>query len=255
MDTCITISRTVRGSADSIWAALTCGLAAWQADRVEGDVEVGGHLLLAWPALGAEVDLDVVEVDPRRRLVLSTGATRVTFRIDGSSVELSHSGLSQGDEAEGTRASWTVALGLLDHYLAHHLGRPRHTAWTVARANTTPGAAHVYFTDEAALRTWLTRRGGVGEAGDPVALEMGWGERLTGRVLASESGRDVAISWGERHQSALVLRTLPAPFSQIERLLVATWSCWDHEPDVETVSHLDDAVRRLALVLSRSAEA
>ena len=180
---------------------------------------------------------------------------RVSFEVEGSTVALSHSGLAPGDEADGTRASWKVALGLLDHYLAHHQGRDRRTAWAVQRAVTTAGAAHVYFSNEAALGTWLTRSGEVGADGSAVALELAWGEELSGVVLASEPGRDVAISWHERQESALVLRTLPAPFSGSERLLVATWSCWGREPDREIADRLERALERLARVLSNSAEA
>jgi uncharacterized protein YndB with AHSA1/START domain len=255
VDTSVSISRTVRGSAESIWHALTSGVAAWQADRAEGTIELGGHLLLAWPALGAEVDLDVIDVEEGRRLVLATGATRVTFEVGESSVRLTHSGLSPGDEVDGTRASWKVALGLLDHYLAHHQGQDRKNAWVVQRAATTPAAAHVYFSDEAALSTWLTRGGAVGAEGAPVTLDLAWGEQLTGTVLASEPGRDVAISWRQRGESALVFRTLPAPFSDTERLLVATWSCWGIDPDGEIAERLRHGVERLARILSNHAEA
>ena len=134
-------------------------------------------------------------------------------------------------------------------------GRPRQTAWAFQRARTTAQAAHVYFSHEAALKTWLTRAGSVGNDGSSVELELGWGERLTGQVLGTASGRDVALSWRERNESALVLRTLPAPFSDSERLLVVTWSCWGSEPDAATVERFESALKRLARVLSRPAEA
>jgi uncharacterized protein YndB with AHSA1/START domain len=255
VDTTVSIRRTVRGSAESIWRALTRAISAWQADEASGVVELGGHLLLAWPTLGAEVDLDVVELEPPHRLVLSAGASLVTFEVEGSTVGLGHSGLMAGDEAEGTRASWQVALATLDQYLAYHDGQPRRTAWAVQRATVSAEAAHVYFTDEAALRAWLTHAGRVDGEGASVSLELGWGERLTGEVLACAPGRDVALSWREQHDSVLVLRTLPAPFSETERLLVATWSCWGREPNPGTTEQLQRSLRRLAHLLSRPAEA
>jgi len=255
VDSTVHISRTLRASSQAIWRALTEDMAAWQADQASGVVELGGHVLLTWPTLGAEADLTAIEVVSPRRLSFSTGSTTVTFTLDGSTLHLSHSGLASGDEAEGTRASWKVALATLDQYLAYHEGRPRQTAWAFQRAHTTAQAAHVYFTDEAALKIWLTRAGSVGNDGSHVDLELGWGERLTGQVLGITSGRDVALSWSERSESALVLRTLPAPFSDSERLLVLTWSCWGHEPDAATVERFESALKRLARVLSHPADA
>lgn len=253
----VTLRRRVHGSGESLWRALTvpAELAAWQADRVAGVVELGGHLLLGWPALGAEVDLDVVEYDEPRLLGLSTGSSVVRFGVADNELTVSLEGLTSNDEVEGTRAAWEVSLATLGHYLGRHAGQTRNVTWAIARARTTASIAHAFFTDEAALATWLTRSGRVGGAGEPLALELEWGERLSGRVLASTPGRDVAFSWADVHDSVLALRTLPAPFEEGERLLIGTWSCWGHAPDPRTVARLQAAFGRLARILAQGADA
>jgi hypothetical protein len=53
-----------------------------------------------------------------------------------------------------------------------------------------------WFTAPDSLARWLTLRGRVGLAGEPVALALRSGRSLTGSVLAVTS-REVAMTWDE----------------------------------------------------------
>ena len=89
-----------------------------------------------------------------------------------------------------------------------------------------------------------------------VQLVLGWGERLSGKVLAHTPGRDLALSWQERDNSVLILRTLPSPTVPNERLVAAVWSCWsDGAESARTRDGLSTAVGHLARILSTAGEA
>jgi hypothetical protein len=83
-----------------------------------------------------------------------------------------------------------------------------------------------------------------------------WGETLTGRVLARTPDRDVAVSWNEHGDSALVLRTLPVPGEPNERFLILNWSRWgETEAPPPTQAGLDAACQRLATLLGSAGRA
>jgi hypothetical protein len=162
---------------------------------------------------------------------------------------LAQDGLLAGDDIEGIESSWRVSLGMLAHHLDHHDGRRRHVRWFVRPTRTNAATAHLFFTEPAALRTWLTRGGSIGPAASSARLRLSWGETLSGRVLANSPGRDVAVSWSERDQSVLVLRTLPSPRSASERMVALAWSHWDTPPEDRVCRDLGRAVERLGQVL------
>jgi hypothetical protein len=83
----------------------------------------------------------------------------------------------------------------------------------------------------------------------PVQLELAWQEPLTGTVLANTPGRDVAISWQERGQSVLALRTLPSASSPGERVLALSWSRWNDDAGSQTSRQLGLALGRLQRAL------
>ena len=85
---------------------------------------------------------------------------------------------------------------------------------------------------------------------------------MTGRVLAGDSGRDVALTWRETNDSVLVFRSLPSPTHRDERILAACWSRWVAptsrgdddlgETEVKSIEvELERSVRRLARELDR----
>jgi uncharacterized protein YndB with AHSA1/START domain len=222
----------------------------WQADQVEGELAPGSTLALGWPALGVALELDVVELAFAERVVLARGATRVEITLHDAGVELTHTGVGDGDERDGVRSSWQLSLGLLMHYCEAHADAARTVRWLVRPARTTTDAAHVFFSDQAALATWLGSGSAIGAAGSRYSLDLGGGERMSGRVLANTPSRDLALSWEEDDESALVLRTLPRPFDPGVRLVVLSYSRWARRtPPQSRLDLLEAAHHRLVRLL------
>jgi uncharacterized protein YndB with AHSA1/START domain len=248
----ITIVQPVAAAAHELWRACATpeGLKGWQADSVVGQVRAGGRLQLAWPSLGAELELYVVDVQAPKRLVLEAGSQRIVIEAEHRRVVLTHFGSATQDEAAGTTSGWRVSLATLAHSLERHPRAERHVHWAVCVAAASSELAHAYFTNGAALGAWLTSRGEIGDRGSSVCLRLRWGTRLTGQVLAHTPGRDVAVSWREENDAVLAFRTLPLPGDCARRLVALQWSTWGKRDGLAaTASHLDACVRRLAKLL------
>ena len=241
-----------------LWAALSQAthLEHWQADQAKGALD-RGRIRLAWPALGVETELFVVEQEPERRLVLASGRSSVTFELEPDALRVTHDGLEDDDERDGVQSSWLVALRVLEHYVTHHFGKPRSVHWTVTPAPSTAAAVHVFYSDQHALNAWLTKSGtGIGQAGSQCAITLGWGEPLSGRVLANTPGRDLAITWQEQNDSVLVFRTLPSPLAAGERILALCWSHWEcQKQDEATRRQFEAALARLKQLLATRGQA
>jgi uncharacterized protein YndB with AHSA1/START domain len=249
----VTLEQSVRAPRDRLWRACAHvdGLQAWQADAVHGAIGLGASVTLSWPSLGVSVPLDVVELEEPSRIVFRNGDARVELGIGEESVRLVHSGLAATDDLGGLEASWRVALALLAHSCERHPERRRSVRWWLGPTRCSAEAAYQFFTDEGALQRWLTRRGSVAQSGAPLALELGSGAPLSGRVLANAPGRDVALSWAEDGDSALVLRTLPAADAG-ERIVALCWSRWTTDPPTaERAEELGAAHGRLLAALDR----
>lgn len=208
-------------------------MASWQADRVSGVVQAGETLVMEWPALGAEVSLEVVRAQPPERLLLRSGDSSVDLRLEPGAVTLTHAGLGPEDDLEGFAASWRVTLALLAHAVERHGARPRQTEWWLRPVRTSPESAYVLFTTGPGLRTWLTTEGEVGPNGSEYRLDLSPDLSLTGKVLANVASRDVALSCDNFSAGALQLRTLPSPRAEDERLVALVWSRWDGSERVE----------------------
>ncbi len=253
----IHVERTIAASPEKIWRALTrCEeMARWQADAVSGGLEEGGFAL-SWPSLGARLELDVVEARENDRLLVRNGAASVEVRIVDDRVHLWHRGLAPDDDHEGLAGSWNVALSLLGHYLERHPGRDRAVSWALRPMRTRADVAHVFFTDQTALGSWLTRGdGGIGAEGEQFDCTSQWGSPLGGAVLARHVGRDVAVTWREQDDSALVFRTLPSPLSHTDRLVAVAWSHWGGHVSSKVSDEIASALGRLKLVLESGAGA
>jgi uncharacterized protein YndB with AHSA1/START domain len=252
------ISQEVPATAARIFQACSDPehISRWQADEASGTSGPGGRLRLRWPVLGTHVDLTVTESVAPERLVVRSGATEVSFEVEPGRLTLTQLGIGSEDEAEGVASAWRLSLSILSHYLAHHDGHQRTVEWVLRPVSTTPGAAHVFFSDRIALDAWLTRGStGIGEVGSPYSQRLASGIQMSGQVLANTPGRDVALSWVEQENSVLSLRTLPSPLHADERMLVVSWSRWSETPlPVTVVKELGDALDRLVRILSRSSQ-
>ena len=254
----IELVQNVQAPPARVWRACATaqGLQNWQADEVQGRVSAGERLRLRWPALGAEIELVVAGVDVGRRVTLEAAGSRVDITLDPGRVQVAQDGLAPGDEADGVASSWRLSLALLAHQLEHHVGRARRVAWFFKSVRASSDAAHVFFTEPAALSSWLIRAGNLDLHSGHAQLVLGWGDHLSGKVLAHTPGRDLALSWQERDNSVLVLRTLPSPMVPNERLVAVVWSCWsDYADSARTRDGLSMAVGRLARILSTAGEA
>jgi uncharacterized protein YndB with AHSA1/START domain len=247
------LAQPVAAPRAAVWRACATpeGLAAWQADAASGDLRAGGSLLMEYRALGARLELEVVDVVMEQRLVLRAGERTVTFLLDDGGLSLSHSDLPAGDEYVGTGSGWALSLATLAHYCETHGERPRSVHWLVGRAPTDAATAHVFFSEADALSAWLGEGSAVAEPGSPVALTLRGGVPLSGKVLSHTPGRDVLLSWREDSDSVLALRTLPSPVSDSERFVILTWSRWSEAPPLDGAwSQLQAAHHRLLKLLS-----
>jgi uncharacterized protein YndB with AHSA1/START domain len=207
----IRVVQLVKAQRADLWRAVATpsGLARWQADRADGSIRKGATVRLSWPALHAEVNLEVAAVRNGASITYRNGDTRTRFDVEDGSVTLEHDGLDEDDDLEGFASSWRVALAALKHSTEHFPGRTRTVEWFTRTVNATPEIAHLYFTDPTALAAWLGRSSGVGNLGSPYSIVGDSGMLLEGRVLARVPARDVALSW-DSADAAITLRTLPS---------------------------------------------
>jgi uncharacterized protein YndB with AHSA1/START domain len=255
----IHLARTLRASHSEIGRACTtaAGLQTWYADRVTGEIARGGSVVLAWPDLGASIELEVTDLVPERRVTFENGTSTVTLEVSAETVTLEHSGLEDEDDLEGFRSSWQIALAVLGHAVEVHRGAARRARWVARPARVSPGVAHAWFTEPRALAAWLGEGAVVGGVGEGFSLSFGDGEPMSGRVLGRAEGRDIAWSWKERDDSVVVLRTLPGLGTGNERVLAACWSTWAPADDRDggVVRDLSRALERLAGILETAGRA
>jgi uncharacterized protein YndB with AHSA1/START domain len=212
----IEIERTIAAPPGALWTYLSTakGLSTWHADEVRGEL-ASGEFLARYPSLGAELKLKVHAVDAGTQITLGAGPSRVEIRLEaagdmGSRVQITHRGLDDDDDLDGFRASWALALGLLDLSATRHAGKTRSVRWFFGRARVPAALVHYYFSSQMGLAEWLgSSSGDLGHRGSRVRLRLEGDLELTGEVLCHEPGRDVCISWREQNDAALILRTLP----------------------------------------------
>lgn len=222
-------------------------LAAWQADVVRGRVARGRMLELEWPKLGVALALEVRDVEPDRRVVLSSGVARVELTVTNGGLELCHTAPMDSDEEAGTESSWRLSLATLATYLGRHGDESRRVHWAKARVRSSPELCHAYFSDASLLPTWLGRaEADIGPVGSIARLKLAGGRDARGPVIAHTPGRDLAFRWQELDDSVLVMRTLPSGEPGVRTVLLG-WSRWSDPPDAARVAQeLDGAVERLA---------
>jgi len=246
----IRLSQRVAAPKRALWRAIAtpAGLSNWQADEVMGEVRAGRTLTMRYRGLGVSVVLDVAAVEEERRVVLTAGASRLELRVRDGVIDLEHHGLAAGDEAEGTRSAWRVALAILAEALERHRDQPRHVH---VLSGPTPAPAelcHVFFTDPGALRRWLLRDGALDPEGAPSRVRFAWGPLASTRIIAHTPGRDLALAWDDR-AAVIALRTLPSRRDPAERLLLLSCSRWGAPLPPADAAGLEGSHRRLLRAL------
>lgn len=253
------LQQPIGAAPDVIWKAFATprGLARWQADEAEGEAKEGGLLRLHWLAFGASVELQVLECVPHRKLRLKQGSTEVVFTLQDKCVSLTQYGSDPDEDVDGLRSSWQVALAQLAHSVERHPGRRRHVDWLLRTTRAKPETLHSFFTDPHFLSLWLGQTDVALGLGQPYELVLHTGLQLTGRVLANNPGRDVALSCTNVDEAALVWRSLPHPENADERVIAISVSQWGKatRSGARLTEQLDVALGRLTNVLSAQGQA
>jgi uncharacterized protein YndB with AHSA1/START domain len=255
----LTIHQPVSAGPAVVWKAIATprGIARWQADEAEGDIKEGGLLRLHWLAFGASIDLQVLECVPHRQLRLKRGSTEVVFTLQDQGVVLTQYGLEPGDDLDGLRSSWQMALAQLAHSVERHPGRRRHVEWIVRTTQTQPEALHSFFTDPTFLNLWLGQCSETLVQGQRYELALHSGLTIAGKVLASVAGRDVALACETMDDSVLIWRSLPHPENTAERVIAMSVSQWGKvsRAGARLIEQLDAAQGRLTAILASLGQA
>lgn len=242
------LTRVIDAPPDLLWRAISTaeGLSTWHADQVTGSIATK-NFQVGWPSLNAQMELHVQSVDPGHRVVLRAGQSRVELSLEAGGVRLVHEGLDEADDLRGFRSSWALALSLLDHAATRHPGTTRRVDWFFERVHSGPELVHFYFSSAVGLQTWLGKSGDIGPAGSPISIAWEGRVQLHGEVLAHEPERDLALSWRELSNAALVLRTLPAAGGA--RSLALSLSTYGQAPPPAVLKHLERGLSRLGETL------
>ncbi len=253
----IEIRMRTKAPLDRVWTAWTdpSHLAQWYPDRASGAPVEGATITYEWDALGMSLPLDVLSVEPHRRLVfaatppgLPTQTQTIALSEAGGETEirLEHRGFEGVDDdiRAGTAAGWTVSLAVLSHYLEHHFGEDRLSAWMLGLVPSTLENVHACFATADGMSRWLGAVDELGDVGDPYAITSDDGTSMTGRVLSRMAPRDVALSWREIN-GALALRVFAvAPGALLVGANMMSWNTPEADL-VVSAQRLEASVNRL----------
>jgi uncharacterized protein YndB with AHSA1/START domain len=221
---------------DEVWKAWTdpVSVCRWFVDEARGEAKSGSNLVWTFRGFG-EMSYPVLVADPPGRLVLAgeipgRGPFALEILIRQSAgvtvVRLVNSGFLDGaewdEEYEGVRSGWSGSLALMKQYLERHPGQARRATLIVRPAPAGPEELYRYFGEADRLAAWLTRTGALGEVGEPAALVLLDGSRLSGRVI-SATGREKAVTWEEEDGSVLELKGFGSPGRRLVGVRLTTW--------------------------------
>lgn len=231
------------------------GIAGWFVDRAVGRVEAGARVVWAWERFGLEVEHEVVHAERPTRMVLRAAAPdaagsvlEVTFREAGGDtvVRIVQSGFG-GEDAEGTRSGWALALGVLRHHLEAGYGGRRRTEIIALEEVPLPCAsARPYLRTAEGLARWLTTGppalppGSAGEA--PWTLRGGFAR--TGPLIA-DAGLESLHAWNELEGTLELKAFATGAGSCMVGVRAMSWSRADR-PFEAVEAELRSSVRRLA---------
>lgn len=232
------IEAEIRTSAtpEEVWRAWTdpAAISRWFTDEARGEAKPGGTLVWVFRGFG-EVPYPVVVADPPARLVLAgdipgRGPFVLEILIRQSAgttvVRLVNSGFLDGaewnEEYEGVRSGWAGSMALLKYYLERHLGAHRQAALILRPASVGPEELYRCFSEGDELASWLTREGALGERGEPAALVLPDGTRLSGSIIAA-TGREKAVTWEEEDGAVVELKGFGATGGRMVGVRLTTW--------------------------------
>lgn len=245
-------------SPEEAWKAWTdpAAISRWFTDEARGEAKPGGTLVWVFRGFG-EIPYPVVIADPPGHLVLAGDvpgrgpfALEILIRRSAGTtiVRLVNSGFLDGadfdEEYEGIRSGWVGSMALLKHYLERHLDTPRHAALIVRPAKVGFEELYRCFSEADGLAAWLTRDGALGKPGEPAALVLRDGTRLSGSVIAA-TGREKVVTWDEEDGAVVELKGFGVAGHRMVGVRLTTWGF-----DTSRLSRLEQlftpAIERLA---------
>jgi uncharacterized protein YndB with AHSA1/START domain len=258
---------------DLVWRALTdpAALVQWFPTTAAVDPRPGGPFTISWDGLW-QWDMVVTTWEPNRRLTLRNPQARpfdaaghaqaaapaveltLEFTLDAhgdrTTLRLVQSGFGHGaswdDEVDGVAMGWHIELRGLQHYLAHHRGQPRSTAWASAVTGRTIAEAWSHLVGPSGI----VRRGFSADLrdGDRCRLDLSTGDTLDGRVVWIYPGRQLLVA-ADNFSNALVRLSLDrAAGVTMAQVWLSSWRLPAQEVDafgVRLRKALDRAMARM----------
>ena len=250
---------TVEATPERVWEAWASPrhIARWFVDEAKGTIGRSRSVTWIWREFGLEVVYEVVEVEPRKRLVLRASmpdgraheieTTLVAEDGGRTTIRVVQSGFEPGEEgdeaAEAGRSGWVLALAVMREYVEKHWGEERGGLLLMRPTRIALTELRRLLRTEAGLSLWLTRAGALREEGSAVALRLRGGGEITGRVLRVTRD-EAAVSW-EEVNGVLELKTFPGDRGRTAALRV---TCWGDPP-----ASLEREQRALEAALDRLA--
>lgn len=182
-------------------------LSRWFCDKVTGWPGYGSKLNMTWERFGFSIEYNLPTVQPPRKVILKAlipGMGTQTLDISirpygaGSRIEIVETGPgADGQEGAGdAKSGWEMSLSVLKLYIEKYWGKPRKSFFALVSAPYENKQLMELYQSEEGLAKWLTSKGSIGNAGDPVSLELMSGDKLTGKVMAVTS-HELVVSWDE----------------------------------------------------------
>lgn len=164
-------------------------LREWYPESATGEFRVGGRVRFEWSSLALDLDLELLELEPNRRIAFcgdpGSGAQVQSVELEptetGTRMTIEHTGFVTAGDADGARSGWTLGGAMLDEYLTRHYATER-TCFAVL-STTSASPAQVFD----AFRTpgWLCDEPPTFDrARADVAMTLASGMHVTGCVLA-----------------------------------------------------------------------
>lgn len=230
----------------------------WFCDSADGVAEAGAELTWHFDIFDFDSVMHVLEAVENERLLLASpeipdmprlvAEVRIERKGAGSVIRLVNSGFKDGsdwdEEYEGVRSGWQLALRLLAHYIEEHYGAGKRMVLAVRPIARPYTEVAPYFRDADKL-AWLgASEGGIGAEGSTYEIDLGNGNRASGRVLGVSDRGEVALTWEER-SGALELKMFSFPgMGAVGALRATLWSASEQDAaEVQTI--LDAAIERL----------
>lgn len=202
----------IHAPADQVWEAWAdpVKISQWFTERAEGFAEPGATITWIFDTFNIRIPYQVLRAEPGKSYAIrwepppgrDPGILEITLASAGgkTTLRLVNSGFRDGaewnEEYEGISSGWTMALGLLKHYVENYFGQPR-AMWLLLRpAAYTEEQVLPLERSAGGLAQWLTRSGALGSTGEAFRLALQSGDTVSGRVLALTKS-ETCIGWDE----------------------------------------------------------